>query len=489
MQPIRSPVFRPLLVCLAAMAVSAACSSPSSGGEPLRISKNGRFLVRGDIGREDGRPFFWLGDTAWELFHRLGKADTEHYLSTRARQGFNVVQCVLLSEFGGLTVPTPEGHVPLVQLDPTRPNEAYFKHVDWVVDKASELGIYLAILPTWGSYVQDSKTARIDHGPLFNESNAEAYGRFLGRRYRDRWNIVWVLGGDRAPTGFKKVWNAMAAGLRAGDGGRHLMTYHVNGAHCSSEYWHAARWLDFNMIQSGHALGPFSNNYDFIRVAYHKKPVKPVIDGEALYEDMPIGFVPSNGRAGAHHIRVNAYWAVFAGACGHTYGANGVFQMSTDHDAREFWAASTWRDALRFEGARQLRHLKHLILSRPFLTRIPDQNLLDPAPVRGAAHPQSTRDGTPGKRDATYLMVYFPYVTWTNKIDTRVIASARLRAWWFDPRTGKAIPLGESANRGTWNLEWKTRLPPGGGGPDWVLVIDAAESNYGPPGIPISRSP
>ena len=178
------PSFRLVSIFWSILMMAAAFSSESSAVQYLRVSENNRFLVQ-----EDGQPFFWLGDTAWELFHRLGKADTEHYLKTRAQQGFNMVQCVLLAESNGLTVPTPEGHVPLVDIDPTQPNEAYFKHVDWVVSKATELGVYLAILPTWGSNVQGQG--------LFNEANARAYGEFLGRRYRDCCNIVWVLGGDR----------------------------------------------------------------------------------------------------------------------------------------------------------------------------------------------------------------------------------------------------------------------------------------------------
>lgn len=373
------------------MLATAHASEPTAA-RYLRVSENHRFLVQ-----EDGRPFFWLGDTAWELFHRLDKADAEHYLKTRAQQGFNVVQCVLLSESKGLTTPTPDGHVPLIELDPTRPNEAYFQHVDWIVHKAAQLGVYLAILPTWGSHVQDRG--------LFTKASARTYGQFLGRRYKDRWNVVWVLGGDRVPVGYEGIWNAMATGLRTGDGGRHLMTYHVSGTHSSSEYWRKATWLDFNMLQSGHPLGVFSNNYDFIQADYEKTPVRPTLDGEALYEAMPIGFVPTNGRATAHHVRANAYWAVFAGACGHTYGHNSVWQMCAPDSPRVLWADTNWRDAILFEGATQMKHLKNLMLSRPLLTRIPDQHALDPMPIAGAAHPQLTRDGTPGNRDATYLMV------------------------------------------------------------------------------------
>jgi hypothetical protein len=465
----------------AQVAANAFAGTQRTGGH-LHVSPNGRFLVR-----KDAKPFFWLGDTAWELFHRLDPADTEHYLKTRAEQGFNVVQCVLLAEMKGLSVPTPAGHLPFVEGDLSRPNEAYFRHVDWVVDRAAQHGIYLALLPTWGAYVHGNGIPK--GTAVFDAATAEAYGRFLGHRYRDRWNLIWIIGGDRVPTGKEQVWKALAAGIRAGDDGRHLMTYHVSGGHSSSEFWHAEPWLDFNMIQSGHPPGPFSNNYDLVRNDYAKQPVKPTLDGEPLYEDMPLGFVPTNGRATAHHVRANAYWAVFAGAFGHTYGANGVFQMCVPDGPCEFWGRVSWREALRFPGARQMKHLKHLILSRPYFTRIPDQQALDPVPIPGAAHAQLTRDGTPGRNDATYLMVYYSYVTWIHRIKTSVIDAKRLVLWWYDPRTGQATRVGEFDNPGRLDLSWKPRLAPPTDGPDWVLVIDAAERNYPPPGSPPARRP
>jgi len=118
------------------------------------------------------------------------------------------------------------------------------------------------------------------------------------------------------------------------------------------------------MLQSGHPLGPFSNNYDYIRIDYEKTPARPTLDGEPLYEAMPIGFVPSNGLATAHHVRANAYWAVFAGGFGHTYGCNGVFQMCVGDRPCEFWADTSWRKALLIDGARQMHHLKNLMNSK-----------------------------------------------------------------------------------------------------------------------------
>src|SRR5215469_2188940 len=123
----------------------------------LKVHDNHRFLVT-----QDGRPFFWLGDTAWELFHRLDREQAEQYLDNRARNGFNVVQAVAIAELDGHTVPNSYGHLPLTDLDPARPavkdgrDNDYWDHVDFIVDAANRRGIYVGFLPTWGRYWYDN---------------------------------------------------------------------------------------------------------------------------------------------------------------------------------------------------------------------------------------------------------------------------------------------------------------------------------------------
>jgi hypothetical protein len=111
----------------------------------LKVSSNKRFLVTAD-----NKPFFWLGDTAWELFHRLKREEADRYLKNRADKGFTVIQAVALAELDGLNDPNPYGERPLENNDPTKPREAYFQHVDYIINKAGELGLYIGFLPTWG---------------------------------------------------------------------------------------------------------------------------------------------------------------------------------------------------------------------------------------------------------------------------------------------------------------------------------------------------
>ena len=145
--------------------------------ERITVSPNKRFLVT-----ESGAPFFWLGDTAWELFHRLNHTEAEQYLETRRQQGFNVIQAVILAEMDGLHTPNPNGRVPLCGDDPTRPNELYFRDVDEIIRLAAKKGLYIGLLPTWGDKVHGGLWGT---GPvIFNAENARIYGRFLGQRYK-----------------------------------------------------------------------------------------------------------------------------------------------------------------------------------------------------------------------------------------------------------------------------------------------------------------
>ena len=423
----------------------------------LHVSDNRRFLVY-----DDGTPFFYLGDTAWELFHRLDREEADLYLSDRAAKGFTVIQAVALAEYQ-YDQPNPYGHLPLHDNDPARPNEGYFEHVDLIVRRANELGLIIGLLPTWG----DKWNQKWGAGPeIFTPENARAYGEFLGCRYRGA-DILWILGGDRPveTNGHRAIIRAMAAGLGDGDGGRHRKTFHPPGAHTSSEYWPDEPWLDYHLWQSGHSHN--TRNYDGIAHDYALMPSKPCLDGEPAYEDHPESFNPDNGYMDDYDVRKNAYWAVFAGACGHTYGCHDIWQFFDSPGFPPVTAARTpWTEALHLPGAGQMRYLRALIESRPFLTRIPDQDLLASDPGAGTDHVRATRDA-----DGTYALVYSasgqPFT-----LDLARLAGDHLRARWHDPRTGEAYEIGPVPTRAT-----QTFTPPSQGqGQDWVLTLDPREA-------------
>lgn len=437
----------------------------------VSVHSSGRFLQR-----EDGSPFFWLGDTAWELFHRLTLAETEHYLEVRRRQGFNVIQAVVLAELDGLRTPNANGHVPLLGDDPTRPNEFYFRHVDAVVRLAASKGLYVGLLPTWGDKVDGTRWGL---GPVvFNRDNARWYGEFLGRRYKDDPNVIWILGGDRPAEGCEDVWDAMAQGIIEGLGFVPLMSYHPSGGSSSSKWLHAKPWLGLNMFQSGHTLVD-APNWEVVAADYALEPAKPVIDGEPNYEHHPIDpylreWKPEYGRYTDYDVRKQAYRAVFAGACGHTYGSHSVWQFWSTNRAPTTFPSPTWEEAIHGPGAGQLVHLSNLIQQYPYYSRIPDQSLLigqaGPQPVTDpqgqkvdplrAEYAVATRD-----REGSYALIYCPVAAKPIGLN---LSSLRLpvQGYWFDPRSGLRHFIGEFR-------EADAALTTPLGGPDWVLVFEA----------------
>ena len=439
----------------------------------LRISDNRRFLVH-----DHGAPFFYLADTAWELFHRLTLSEAERYLRDRAAKGFTVIQAVALAEMDGLRTPNMQGDLPLIDGDPARPNEAYFAHVDAVVALAAGMGLHIGMLPTWG----DKWNQKWGVGPeVFTPANARAYGEWLGRRYADA-PLIWILGGDRPIESeqHRAIVRAMAEGLRAGDSGRHLMTFHTWGPHASSEYVHDEPWLDFHTCQSGHKRN--RENWRTIEADYARAPTRPCMDMEPGYEDSQDDIINlDGGYLDDYEVRKSLYWSLFAGAHGHTYGCWPVWCMWRP-GLPAILARRPWYEAIELPGASQVQHARSLLLARPFLSRIPDQSLIVSDVGAGTYHVRATRD-----QAGSYALVYIPATRLPPlgaadrtpaalELDLTRLAGERLAGWWYDPRTGLARSLGVFEKQARFSFSAPV------GGPDWVLVLDDAAAGFGPPG-------
>lgn len=465
---------------LAALFSAVAAYAEAEPIQPLSVSPNHRFLQRAD-----GSPFFWLGDTAWLLLSRLDRAETQRYLDDRRSKGFNVVLLMLLHAADDRAA---NGAPALEAGNPGRPRVTpgsdpadaveydYWDHVDWVVREAAARGMYLALVPAWGTL---AKSGALD------ERNAVEYGTFLARRYRSEPNIVWVVGGDARGDQQADTWRALGRTLRAEDA-RHLITYHPFGRTQSSTWFHDEPWLDFNMFQSGHrrydqdtdsARRFGEDNWRYVLDDYARLPPKPVLDGEPSYEGIPQGLHDPNQPYWTDaDVRRYAYWSVFAGACGHTYGHNAVMQFHRPGAAADYAPRKAWFEALDDPGAGQMRHLAALVLSRPFFERVHD-----PAMVVGGSGPQ--HDHVIAVRARHYAMVYSytgqPFVLRLGSVSGR-----QLRAWWYSPRDGSATMAGVVSNRRT-----RRFAPPGtpGEGHDWVLVLDDSSMGYPAPGTQTVR--
>jgi Protein of unknown function (DUF4038)/Putative collagen-binding domain of a collagenase len=472
----------PLLFALLMTFVSAAGAAVPGR---LKVSDNHRYLQY-----ENGQPFFYLGDTAWELFQRLNRDEATEYLTNRARKGFTVIQAVALAPADGLTVPNAYGDLPLVGGDPTKPNEAYFRNVDFIVNKAGDLGMFVGLLPTWGSYWASGKS-------IFNTTTARQYGRFLGSRYKDK-AIIWILGGDRSIQNDteRAIVDALAAGLTEGDGGNHLKTYHPTGPGFSSLKLNNTAWLDFNMFQSSHGARDHDNGL-YVEHDYSLTPQKPTLDGEPRYEGIPVGFY-FKGTAGIdrfddYDTRQAAYWSLLAGACGHTYGNNNVWQFyapgvvkdthSGDGVVRPdgalfgepgglIGANIHWREAMDHPGAFQMGYVRRLIESLPFTKLVPDNHVILNGPTTGGARIRAARAS-----DGSFAIVYSQRGE-SFTLDKSIVKGSRQREFWYDPRYGVAYVFKEQDSAGI-----QTFTPPTNGrGNDWALVLEDLAAGYFVPG-------
>ena len=419
------------------------------------------------------------------------RADVDTYLQDRANKGFTVIQ-ISVAGFNAVATPNAFGQTIFVNRDPNRPNDAYFKELDYVVNEAESLGLYVALVPLWANNFE--RPAHLEGFPddpypdVLDPSSAFSYGKFLGARYRNK-PVIWILGGDWFYNGYEDVYRSMAAGLKEGENGiPHLMTFHQKPRAPLVQ----APWLSFQTIQTSHTV--WNRSYDLILQDWNSEPTRPVVMGEGGYEGIADHTMEVVHTMDAADVRRIAYCAMFAGAAGYTYGAQGVWNHYGPHPPHPpgalqaprgtgRWGSSPpWPEALQLPGSTQLRYLRALLESRPMLERIPDQWLIADDQLSTVDRIQATRG-----RDGSYAFIYmasgrklrvqmidhgdaFPFF---NKL-----SGERIRAYWYNPRNGTSQKIGEFQKEA-----FKDFTPPSTGpGNDWVLVVDDASKNYPAPG-------
>ena len=434
----------------------------------LEVSQNGTYLQH-----EDGTPFFWMGETGWLLPEKLNQDEAKYYLNGVRDAGFNVVQVQTLNGvpsinfYGKLS---NNNGWDFSKID--KPGEyGYWDHMDFIIDNAAKNGIYIGMVPIWGGLVKNG---------LLTEKDAVKYGKFLAERYKDRPNIVWMIGGDIKGDEKPEVWEALAKTIKKYDP-NHLMSFHPFGRTSSTRWWHNADWLDFNMFQSGHRrydqtrgdgddtaqASQAEDNWRYVEEGLARTPRKPIFDAEPSYEEIPQGLHdPSEPWWKAPDVRRYAYWDVFAGSMGHTYGHNSIMQMVKPQTVGGYGATKTWYEGMQDPGFNQMKYLKNLMLAFPYFERVPDQSII--AGKNGERY-----DRAIATRGNDYLMVY----TYTNKpmaIDLTKISGEKKNVWWYNPSNGDLQYAGEYPNAVT------TFRFPGPEGPanDHVLIAVDSTKDY-----------
>lgn len=452
---------------LAAITSSATAAQPWSNGR-LAVSADGRFLQH-----ENGKPFFWLGDTGWLLPERLDRDEAAYYLRRCANAGYNVVQVQVVNGVPAFNVYAQAALADGFDFtDVDRKGVyGYWNHMDYIVDVAARNGIYIGMVCIWGNLVKNG---------AMDVEQAKRYGRFLAERYKDKPNIVWIIGGDIQGNIKTEVWDALATTIKGIDH-NHLMTFHPRGRCTSARWFNDRQWLDFNMFQSGHRrYGQRMNdkeypipdnteedNWQYVDSAWKYKPLKPVLDAEPIYEDIPQGLHNADEPLWqACDVRRYAYWSVFAGSCGHTYGHNAIMQFVRPGVGGAYFAdgdKKPWWKAMDDEGYNQMQYLKQLILSLPYFTRRPDQSV---ALDNGRQY-----DRLAATRGDDYLLVY-NYTERDMRVDLSKASGDKKNVWWMNAANGRLTYLGCYDSKPT------TFRPhsPGDSPADGVLIaIDSAK--------------
>ena len=432
----------------------------------LKISANKRFFTTAD-----GKPFFWLGDTGWLLFIKLKREEALQYLDDRKQKGFNVMQVMLVHDidlgvnaYGDSALHNKDVSMPNTTPGNSFTNETeydFWDHMDYVIAEAEKRGIYMALVPVWGGNIK-----------YVSEIQAKTYATFLANRYKNKSNIIWLNGGDIKGSDGLNQWNIIGKTIRSIDKD-HLIGFHPRGRSSSSIWFHNEPWLDFNMFQSGHrsyAQDTSSNetlhygedNWRYANYDYKLKPAKPTFDGEPSYEDIPYGLHDADQPYWKdYEVRRYAYWSVFAGGCGFTYGHNSVMQFYTPGDSgTSYFPKMKWQDGLKAPGARQMQYLKKLMLGRSYFDRIPDQSMIVDNGER--------YERVIATRAKNYAMFYV-YNGREFKVEIKKLQFIPGKAIWFNPRIGETKTISEYRNTTVVNFD-----PPGEkeNGNDWVLILE-----------------
>lgn len=458
----------------------------------LEVSEDGH-----RIQHADGTPFLWIGDTAWGMFQQLTREEVDLYLDNRQALGFTVIQSVAhWSPHGGGMRRSPDnaanayGHRPFTGSEnspntseplgvqggsPETPND-YWDNADYVVEAVRKRGMFLALLPCWGSQL-------ITGSEEFTEDEARTFGAFLAQRYKDTPNIIWVLGGDTKARykaydknqNFQEydnraIFRSMAEGIGQGATGEQpawnkkdkawdelLITYHPNGdyPYGSSQWFHDDAWFDANGVEVWKEV---DDVHRAMMDGYQlDNPIKPTLFLEGSYEYGT--YRHEYGWVTPVIVRRQFYQTFFAGGAGHTYGAGPIWAMRGN--GGDYNCGYTWQQALDFPGARQVA-----VIAQEFLRK---HNWESWAPnggvISGVGENESLKAAVKTK-SGDMTLVYF-----SNNSHTRVrnVLDKPARAYWFYPRDGDVVEADAFAQD-----ETRDMAPP----PRWedaVLVLKANE--------------
>ena len=451
----------------------AACTWAGGFDGPLKVSANGRYLTW-----QSDEPFYYVADTPWQLLASLDIDETREYIDIRAAQGFTALQLVATPwsfddtaahwDFEGETGQArtnaqneapffdSEGKPPKTNADIRfdRPNDAYWRHVDDVLDYLAGKGMAAYFIPLWAS----------NFSRHFSEDDHYRIGATVGERYRTQANLVWALGGDEARVSVAK-YRRLYRGLR--DAGiTQLVTMHPRAGRSSAD--HLAQELDFHSIQERRDVASMVRR---LEADYQRAPAKPTFLCETWYEHDRDGGVFGIHRTGTSAAFRAHYWAArLHGGFGEGYGGWTIW-LNLDR----------WRTDIKRPGAVAIAtHMQRILATTDWHNLAPDR---EHAVFGVQAHVHAAIS------EATKIAVAYFESDVAVVIDPRWFGEVAGMVW-YDPADGRMLgvqPLhGEPIAR---------RPPAVGAGGDTVVTIRPMRNFKGfdytvdDPATPASREP
>lgn len=403
---------------------------------PLKISASKRHLVD-----QNDTPFLLQGEAAWSLIARATKEEAGIYFKNRAQKGFNTVLVNLIEHWFAEKPPkNAYGEEPFTSPnDFSRPNEKYFEHVDWLIEKAAEYNLQLLFAPMYLGYpgTEEGWFREILAAPL---GRILEYGAYLGKRYYRFDNLLWSMGADRNPTvpGLLERIDTIAVAIKHFDRD-HLMTAQCEPEFSSLDQFSSGGWVDFNSVYT------YGIVHRKLLSEYNRKPEMPALLIESTYE--------GEHNSSQEQIRRQAYWSVLCGGFGHIFGS---FPVDV--------SAKGWISSLETAGASGMMYWGNFFSSIKWNKLIPDQKheLVTEGlgEFRGLDYVAAA-----STQDMSTLVAYMPTAR-TIKVDHGKLKGSKLRARWYNPATGKLV---EEASEYA-NTDVAEHSPPSGG--DWVFILE-----------------
>jgi hypothetical protein len=428
----------------------------SSSRFPLRISADGRLIVD-----QSGTPFLFQGDAAWGLIAAATDDQVERYLENRRQKGFNAAIVRLMEHHFADNPPlNVAGQGPFTTPgDFSTPNEAYFAHADWVIQRALDKGILVLLCPAylgWGGMHEGWYMEMVASGT----AKLREFGRYLGNRYKRFPNIMWVNAGDYNPPS-PDVVRAVALGILEND------TVHLHTAHCgrtnsAMDCFPNETWLNVNASYTNFVT------YDQVLRDYARTPFKPFFLLDPQYEN--------ENESTRTTLRSQAYWAILSGAQGQDFGNNPVWAFS---GPPLYPPPHGWDVGLDDPGAGDMTRVSALFLGRPWHTLVPDRTHTTLTAGYGtyttnAAAIDNNYVAAARTADGRLVMAYIPSTGTAARsvtIDMTKLAGAA-NGRWYNPVSGAYTAITGSPFANTGTRSFTTPGNNGSGAGDWALVLE-----------------